>query len=235
MGEHSDRRGPDRRGATHRLADEVRRLVGDLNRLAPGDDALDAARGLVAEARRALEAPTRRRWYEVPLEEIDGPTEARLRAEARDHGLYRGDANPLAPPLAVTTGTDGDGNPMVVGTVHLDRDREGPPGRVHGGFVAGLFDDVLSSVPGLVDAGPVVTARLSIRYRKATPLDADLRFEAVVARHSGRRIVARARCLAPDATGEPVVTAEAEALLVAVPPRPAEEARPAGAPSAGGD
>ena len=222
MGEQSARR-----DAVHPLADEVRALVGDLNRLAPDGPALDAARDLVAEVRRALESPVRRRWYEVPLEEIDGPTEARLRTEARDHSLYRGDANPLAPPLVVTTATD-DGGPMVVGTVRLDRDREGPPGRVHGGFVAGIFDDILSSAPGLVDAGPVVTARLSIRYRQATPLDVDLRFEAVVIRHSGRRIVARARCLAPDGSGESAVTAEAEALFVAVPPRPAEEARPVG-------
>lgn len=229
MGEHSDRR-----DATRRVADQVRGLVGDLNRLAPDEEALEAARGLVAEARRTLGSSVRRRWYEVPLEEIDVPTEARLRAEARDHSLYRGDANPLAPPLVVATEEDEDGNPMVVGTVLLDRDREGPPGRVHGGFVAGLFDDVLSSVPGLVDAGPVVTARLSVRYRKATPLDVDLRFEAVVARHSGRRIIARARCLAPGDDG-PVVTAEAEALFVAVPPRPAEEARADGAPSTEGD
>jgi len=39
----------------------------------------------------------------------------------------------------------------------------------------------------------------------------DLRFEAWVERHSGRRLIARARCLAG---GE--VTAEAEALFVTV-------------------
>jgi len=124
----------------------------------------------------------------------------------------------------VTTGTDDDGQPVIVGEVLLDRSREGPPARVHGGYVAGLFDDVLSGVPSLVDAGPVVTGRLSIRYRHPTPLDVDLRFEARVVRHSGRRLVARACCLAPRADGGQEVTAEAEALFVSIPRRSQEVA-----------
>jgi acyl-CoA thioesterase FadM len=70
---------------------------------------------------------------------------------------------------------------------------------------------VLSGTLGLRDAGPAFTARLKIRYRKPTPIDVDLRFEAWVERHSGRRLIARARCLVD---GE--VTAEAEALFVTV-------------------
>ncbi len=212
------------------LADEVRALVADVNRLAPTDEAVADARSLVAAARHALDGPERRRWYEVPLDEIDAEFEARLRAEAFDHSLFRGPANPLAPPLVVSTEDDDEG-PLVVGSVRLDRSREGPPERLHGGYLAGLFDDVLSGVPSLVEMGPTVTARLAIRYREATPLDVDLRFEARVVRHSGRRLVARARCLAPatgvEAAGEAgpggwTVTAEAEALFVAVPARAQE-------------
>jgi len=76
--------------------------------------------------------------------------------------------------------------------------------------------------PGEIRAGPVVTARLSIRYRLPTPLDVQLRFEARVVRHSGRRLVARARCLAPTTDGGTEVTAEAEALFVAIPRRSQE-------------
>ena len=203
------------------LAHEVRALVADVNRLAPGVDGLTEARRLVAEARRGLEGPERRRWYEVPVDEIDEDLEARLRIEAGDHSLFRGRRNPLAPPLVVSTETDDDG-PFVVGSVRLDRCREGPPERLHGGYLAGLFDDVLSGVPSLVDMGPAVTARLAIRYRQATPLDVDLRFEARVVRHSGRRLVARARCMVP---GEDRSTAEAEALFVAVAARSQESGR----------
>jgi len=207
------------------LADEVRALISDMNRSAPDVGALEEARVHVAAARTALASPDRRRWYEVPLDEIDEideDTTIRLREEAGDHSLFRGGRNPLAPPLRVSTGVDSDGEPVVVGEVHLDRSREGPPQRVHGGMVAGIFDDVLSGAPVLVDAGPVVTARLSIRYRLPTPLDVQLRFEARVVRHSGRRLVARARCLAPTADGGTEVTAEAEALFVAIPRRSQE-------------
>ncbi len=196
------------------LADEVRALIADVNRSAPDVGALEEARVHVAAARMALASPDRRRWYEVPLDEIDEDTTIRLREEAGDHSMFRGGRNPLAPPLRVSTGVDSDGEPVVVGEVHLDRSREGPPERVHGGMVAGIFDDVLSGAPGLVDAGPVVTARLSIRYRLPTPLDVQLRFEARVVRHSGRRLVARARCLAPTTDGGTEVTAEAEAPRV---------------------
>jgi|TARA_B100001105_G_scaffold89460_1_gene71096 acyl-coenzyme A thioesterase PaaI-like protein len=204
------------------LADEVRALIEDVNRSAPDVDSLEAARGHVAAARAALESPDRRRWYEVPLDEIDEDLTIRLREEAGDHSLFRGGRNPLAPPLRVSAGVDSDGEPVVVGEVRLERSREGPPERVHGGMVAGIFDDVLSGAPGLVDAGPVVTGRLSVRYRRPTPLDVELRFEARVVRHSGRRLVARARCLAPTADGGTEVTAEAEALFVAIPRRSQE-------------
>jgi acyl-coenzyme A thioesterase PaaI-like protein len=130
--------------------------------------------------------------------------------------------------LVVTTEVDDDGR-YVVGSVRLDRSREGPPERLHGGYLAGLFDDVLSGVPSLVEMGPTVTARLAIRFREPTPLDVALRFEARVVRHSGRRLVARARCLVVAAGGGAAdgstVTAEAEALFVAVPAR-AQEAGP---------
>ena len=212
------------RSAGIELADEVRALMADMNQLVTGAEGLAAARQRVTEARQALEGTMRRRWYEVPFDDIDDGMERQLRTEATDHSLFRGRRNPLAPPLVVTTESDADG-PFVVGVIQSDRLREGPPERLHGGYLAGLFDDVLSGVPSLVDAGPAVTARLSIRYRAATPLDVNLRFEARIVSRSGRRLVARARCLAPsdgDATkevGVPAVTAEAEALFVVVPRR----------------
>ncbi len=201
----------DARDEGVRLADEVRALLVDLHALAPDAEALSDAADAVSAARASFGERQRRRWYEVPADEIDDEAEVRLRREHRDHSLFRGDRNPLAPPLTVTTGELDDGTPVVVGEVRVDRGREGPPGRIHGGYVAGLFDDILSGTLGLVDAGPAFTARLQVRYRRPTPIDADLRLEAWIDRQSGRRIVARARCLVDG-----VVTAEAEALFVAV-------------------
>ncbi|MBS1264944.1 MAG: hypothetical protein MAG471_00772 [Acidimicrobiaceae bacterium] len=198
-------------GDPQHLADEVRGLLDDLHRLESSPQQFKEASRLVAGARSRLGRSERLRWYEVPDEDLDDDGRSRLRDEHRQHSLYRGGHNPLAPPMTVTREADSDGRQIIVGELHTGRTREGPPGRLHGGFLAGLFDDILSGAPGLVDAGPAVTARLEVRYRKATPIDADLRLEAWVERHSGRRLSARARCLV---AGE--VTAEAEALFVTV-------------------
>ena len=129
MGEDSDQASAEdppggfeqHRAARCRLANQVRRLVRDLNRLTSDVPALNAASDLVAEAVRLLDSPDRQRLYEIPLEEINEQVEDRLRAEAHDHSLYRGNGNPLAPPLVVSNGDDAAGTPMVVGTVQLDR------------------------------------------------------------------------------------------------------------------
>ena len=74
-----------------------------------------------------------------------------------------------------------------------------------------VFDQVLN-VPNIMSgyAGP--TAQLTVRFRKPTPLDADLVFEGWQERVDGRRVPARARCLHGD-----TVTVEAEAVFVRVP------------------
>ena len=202
---------PSARDEGIRLADEVRALLVDLHALDPSAEALSEAVDRVATVRDSLGTAARLRWYEVPADEIDDDAEARLRLEYRDHSLFRGERSPLAPPLTITNAEREDGTPIVVGEARIDRGHEGPPGRIHGGYVAGLFDDVLSGTLGLVGGGPAFTARLQVRYRKPTPIDVDLRFEAWVERHSGRRLIAKALCIAG---GE--VTAEAEALFVTV-------------------
>ncbi|HEX7095845.1 MAG TPA: hypothetical protein VF183_08165, partial [Acidimicrobiales bacterium] len=97
------------------------------------------------------------------------------------------------------------------GRVTLSRLYEGPPNGVHGGYVAGLFDDVLGATQSLIDGPTGLTGTLEVRYRNLTPLDAELVFLAWIHHVSGRRIVSRATCHA-----EGVLTAEAEALFVRV-------------------
>ncbi|MEE2768315.1 MAG: PaaI family thioesterase [Actinomycetota bacterium] len=194
------------------LADEIRALMLDLHQLeVSGNDLEEAARHLRA-ARAAIDGPTRLRWYEIPNDRTDDETRQRVTGEARDYSLFRGDRNPVAPPLRVATEVHDDGSTVVVGEVRVDRCHEGPPGRIHGGYLAGLFDDVLSGTIRLAGDRPAVTARLKLRYRQLTPIEADLRFEAWLVSTVGRRLISRARCLA-DGT----LTAEAEALFVFLP------------------
>lgn len=64
---------------------------------------------------------------------------------------------------------------------------EGPPGYVHGGQVALMFDEALG-VANVAGGHAGMTARLSIRYRRPTPLRTELRLEAWTVGRQGRRI-----------------------------------------------
>jgi acyl-coenzyme A thioesterase PaaI-like protein len=120
--------------------------------------------------------------------------------------LVLGRLNPLAPPVTFTW-EDG----KSVGRVTFTRPYEGPPGCVHGGMIAAVFDQVLSVANVMSgQAGP--TAQLQIRFRKPTPLGVEVRFEGWQERVAGRRIHAAGRLLA---NGE--VTVEAEGIFVQLP------------------
>ena len=56
---------------------------------------------------------------------------------------------------------------------------EGPPGCVHGGYIAAAFDELLGCTQTMTGA-PGMTANLSIDYRTPTPLETELSFVGVV-------------------------------------------------------
>ena len=124
-----------------------------------------------------------------------------------DQSPLIGLANPLSPPI--TLEADG-GRQQVRGHVVFGSAYEGPPGCVHGGFVAAAFDEVLGFANSL-SGNPGMTAELTVRYRKPTPLHTPLRFEAELARVDGRKNYTTGRVLAGD-----LLTAEADGLFIAV-------------------
>jgi acyl-coenzyme A thioesterase PaaI-like protein len=86
----------------------------------------------------------------------------------------------------------------------------GPPNAVHGGFVAGAFDEVLGWACAK-SGNPAVTGKLTVRYRRATPLNIPVEFRAEWPRVAGKRVHVHATL---TAGGE--VTAEADGLFVLV-------------------
>jgi acyl-coenzyme A thioesterase PaaI-like protein len=90
--------------------------------------------------------------------------------------------NALAPPLAVEV-IDG----AVHGTGNLDAAYEGPPGCVHGGVIAALFDELLG-VANISAGVGAMTGTLTITYRSPTPLKTDLTFAAKVQGVDGRKV-----------------------------------------------
>ncbi len=117
-----------------------------------------------------------------------------------------GNSNPIAPPLNSWL-KDGE----AFGRANLGWQYEGPPGSVHGGFVAAVFDDFLGMAQRLTDQ-PGMTGTLTVRYRKPTPLNTDLELHGYVKSSEGRKNV-----LVGTMHANGVLTAECEGLFIGFP------------------
>jgi acyl-coenzyme A thioesterase PaaI-like protein len=191
------------------LADALRAVLARLHTTDVDEAPLREATTLARRILDLLDGPPRPRWFEDAV--VDGRSGRIARHRFGDRSLFRGSANPLAPPMTTTTVELPDGRQAVEGRVTVNRLYEGPPNGVHGGYVAGLFDDILGATQSLIDGPTGLTGTLHVRYRNLTPLDTELVLRAWVHHVSGRRIQSRATCHAGD-----VLTAEAEALFVRV-------------------
>ena len=79
----------------------------------------------------------------------------------------------------------------VAGRVTFGSAYEGPPGCVHGGYVAAAFDELLGATQSL-SGTQGMTAHLEVDYRRPTPLNTPLELEGWLDRREGRKIWARA-------------------------------------------
>ena len=188
------------------LAAELRELAATLHEFEAEPQVRRSALENLQRVRSLLATGDRRlRWYE----ESGGLDTAKTRT--RDLSPFSGELNAVAPPMRITVGENDRGEPALVGSVNIDRLREGPPHTVHGGVVAGLFDEILGAAQRLSGGFGGVTGRLVVRYRKPTPLSDDLEFRAWIHDDRSRRLVMRADCRVGG-----VVTAESEAVFLRV-------------------
>jgi acyl-coenzyme A thioesterase PaaI-like protein len=189
------------RAEMRRLADATRLIIDRLvASKAPVDDLAQAAEMLEAVA-RVLEGHPRGHSFEGFAEtSTSGDPTAFF-----DHSPIMGHANPLAPPLNLRV-EDG----KIVGTAVYGNAYEGPPGALHGGFVACAFDEVLGMAQSL-GGKPGMTGTLTVRYRKPTPLRSELRFVGELVRTEGRKIYTTGTLHAGDD-----LCAEADAVFISV-------------------
>jgi acyl-coenzyme A thioesterase PaaI-like protein len=94
-----------------------------------------------------------------------------------------GRSNPLAAPLQMRLDEDG----ICRGTATYGAAYEGPPGCLHGGFVAAAFDDLLGFAQ-IASGQAGYTGTLTVRMRRPTPLFRPIRYEAGFSRVEGRKI-----------------------------------------------
>jgi acyl-coenzyme A thioesterase PaaI-like protein len=118
-----------------------------------------------------------------------------------------GPLNPISPPVELTV----DDDLVVHGRVTLGACYNGPPWNLaHGGVIAAIFDELLG-VATIVKAGGGFTGRLTIHYRKPTPVLEELELRASLDEVHGRKLIARGEIRAGG-----VLTADAEGLFVKV-------------------
>jgi acyl-coenzyme A thioesterase PaaI-like protein len=114
-----------------------------------------------------------------------------------------------------------DGECSVRATTTVDPMFQGPPGRVHGGVVAMLVDEVMGVV-NRVSGTMAFTGQLSLSYRAAAPVGEELVFRAWREAVDGRKVSLRA-----VGAGAEGVFVEADGLFITVPATfAADEAAP---------
>ena len=182
------------RAAHEALAAATRRLVDAVLRAQVGDAALGAATAEVEAAVRRLEPG--RRSDRASVRE-------RSEAEYLPRSPFVGSISPVAPPFTYERGREG-----IVARGTFGIAAEGPPGYVHGGWVALAFDEALG-MANSASGHPGVTGRLKVRYRRPTPLHTEVTLEARTIGVDGRRITTVGTLLAGD-----TITAEAEGLFL---------------------
>ncbi len=192
-----------RRAALKELADQARLLVDRLVATDAPDEVIAAATAEVAAAAARFEGHHQGTLYGFSEAANAGDRPDPL----YDHSPLIGIANPLAPPLRLQ---EHDG--VIVALATFGQAYEGPPGCVHGGYVAAAFDEVLGATQSLSGA-PGMTGTLTIRYESPTPLKQELRFEGRLAGVERRKIFTEGACYAGDR-----LTATAKGIFISLQP-----------------
>jgi acyl-coenzyme A thioesterase PaaI-like protein len=204
-----------------RLAEAVRHLI---DATLTVEDATEEQLGSAADM---AEAAARHLGRVPQPDDAKRGVRSRLEHEHDDY-LPRsplvGEVSPLAPPVKWDII---DGRIVGHGTYHAAY--EGPPGYVHGGWVALTFDEILG-MANVASGHPGMTGTLKIRYLRPTPLHHRVDIEGWTERVEGRRIVSKGRMTVDGET-----TAEAEGLFITIDPALAAkyfgEAKGASAPA----
>jgi acyl-coenzyme A thioesterase PaaI-like protein len=192
-----------RRAELHRTGNALRKIIHRLHGSKAEAGELSEVAGQLEELAKQLDELTLGSMYEGILE---SPLAGADPHAFFDHSPMLGRANPLAPPLELWP-DDG----VIRGRAVFGAAYEGPPGCVHGGYIAAAFDEVLGSTQSLGGGRPGMTGRLTVHYRSPTPLREELTFESRVTDVSGRKTLTYGTLHAGDR-----LCAEAEALFIAI-------------------
>lgn len=199
---HEGSETPEAIVAGRRAADAARRVIAGLTASrADGATLHEVAAGLEAIAAVLAPHTTTSRY---PATGLHGGVHADT--QVWESHPFIGPGHPLAPPIRIVR--DGD---RAVGHATFGHVYEGPPGCLHGGIVAAMFDMVLGAAASFGQR-PTLTGTLSVRYRRPTPLGEPIRFVGWIDREEERKTFVRGESWCGDER-----LAESEAIFVVVP------------------
>jgi acyl-coenzyme A thioesterase PaaI-like protein len=152
------------------------------------DDLIGRAADLLAQAAELLEGGPHGRTYHGTAEGAVG---------GAPHGFISyspvtGPLNALASMVALESS-----DREITATVTYGSAYEGPPGCLHGGLIAAIFDEVLGFAQAL-SGTPGMTGRLEVTYRSPTPLHQALRVTGRFDGVQGRKIMTSGEIYAGD-------------------------------------
>ena len=186
---------------------ELRSLVARVHDLLDAVANTEADTDTLAEAAATVEAVTGE--LNVARRQIGTMVQRGLRSGDSEYGtitnIVAGDTNPAAPPLVLERTPEGLRGEVTLNTIY-----QGPPGLVHGGWIAALLDQAVGSVSG-IEVGPGLTAKLEVDYISPTPLFTPLEITSWVEKVEGRKVFVSGQI---QAHGK--VTAKANGIMVLV-------------------
>jgi hypothetical protein len=186
--------------AKRRVAQALKQLIEVLVTSTPPIDELQGiAESLEQAATRFADCP--RLYGRAAF--MEGSSHGNFGQLAHELNPLSGLSNPLAPPVNMWIKDD-----RAYGTVTVGWAYEGPPGTLHGGYVAAIFDQFLGMAQ-MIGKQPGMTGILTTRYHQRTPLNTELRLEAWINKLQGRKTMVRGEMYAGD-----ILTASCEGLFV---------------------
>ena len=193
-------------------ASELRHAIHDLAQITRevelSSEQLLEAKLLVEKASEKLQGEPLPHWSEKP--QGDGKQTSK---NYRSRSLFQGELHPFSPTVNWDLHSGPDGQPGYSFETTLTSLYEGAPKSVHGGYIAGLYDELLGAVQSLAEGATGYTGKLTVRYRAFTPTNTKLVFRGWVAQNNGRRISVKATCY----DGQRLCS-EAEALFLRLQP-----------------
>jgi acyl-coenzyme A thioesterase PaaI-like protein len=199
---------PPRDGLAEEVNQDVSQLIHHLRCSRAPDKALLVAQAHIRDALSALKP-----W----LEEGGGWSTISIGSDVPEFGWQEDDLtavmpyspisgrrNPMAPPIKLWKAGENE----VLGEAIFSPTYAGPPDSVHGGIIAGVFDEILA-MSNVISGTAGFTGTLTIKYRRKTPLNTPIELWGKNVRQDGRKQLCRGEM---RVNGE--VTASAEGLFI---------------------